>query len=119
VNLTPEQSEIATDVAGSFMRFLGRACPGWEVGFFRFALAEGGPAASASCVMGAQVAVVEHPGVFDLLMERSKALFDSLARTRGVVLFVVGASRQVEVRFDVENLERWKLDPETGLPEGM
>jgi hypothetical protein len=119
VNLTPEQNAIATDVAGSFMRFLGRACPGWEVGFFRFALGEGGPTASASCVLGARVAVVEHPGVFDLLTERSRALFDALGRTKGVALFVVGASRQVEVRFDLEDLERWKLDEGTGLPAGM
>lgn len=119
MNLTPEQNEIATDVAGNFVRFLGRACPGWDVGFFRFALGEAGPTASASCVVGADVAVVEHPGVFELLIERSKALFDALGRSKGVVLFVVGASRQVEVRFDLENLGRWKLDAGTGLPEGL
>ncbi len=119
MTLTPEQNAIATDVAGTFLQFLGRACPGWEVGFFRYALGAGGPTASAACVIGARVAVVEHPGVFDLLMERSKALFDSLARTKGVVLFVVGASRQVEVRFDLEDLDRWKLDAGTGLPEGL
>ncbi len=119
MTLTPEQNAIATDVAGSFMRFLGRACPGWEVGFLRFALGEGGPAVSASCVMGAQVAVVDHPGALDLLAERSKALFEALGRTKGVVLFVVGASRQVEVRFDLESPDRWKLDAGTGLPAGV
>ena len=119
MTLTPQANDLATDVAGNFIRFLGRACPGWEVGFFRFVLAETGPAASASCVMGAQVAVVEHPGALDLLTERSKALFDAQGLSKGVVLFVVGASRQVEIRFDLENLERWKLDGGTGLPEGM
>lgn len=119
MNLTPAANDIAMDVAGSFLRFLARACPGWDVGFFRFVLGEDGPAASASCVMGTQVAVVEHPGALDLLIERSKALFDAQGLTKGVVVFVLGSSRQCEIRFDLENLERWKLDAGTGLPAGL
>jgi hypothetical protein len=119
VNLTPAANDIAMDVAGSFVRFLGGACPGWELGFFRFVLAETGPTANASCVVGTQVGVVEHPGALDLLIEKTRALFDAQGLTKGVALFVIGASRQVDVRFDLQNLERWKLSGATGLPEGL
>ena len=120
MNLSPEANGVATKLADEFVRFLARACPAWEVGFFRFALGDAGPAATASIVVGAEVAVVDHPGVLDLLSERGKALFGALGRSKGVVLFVVGASsRQCEIRFDLEDLERWTLEAGTGMPRGL
>jgi len=119
VNIGPEANDRAMVVASSFVRFLAQACPAWDLGFFRFALSEAGPAASASCVTGTEVAVLDHPGAFEVLVERSKALFDAIGRTRGVVLFVLGASGNCEIRFDLEDLERWKLDAGTGVPRGL
>lgn len=119
MNLGAEANGIAMQVAGSLVRILTQACPAWDVGFLRFALREAGPAVTVSCVAGTEVAVLDHPGALDVLVEGCKALFEAIGRGKGVVLFVVGSSRQVELRFDLEDLDRWTFEAATGMPRGL
>jgi hypothetical protein len=49
-------------------------------------------------------------------------LFETLGLNKGVALFIVNSTRKCQIKFDLEDPNRWnisKLDGGTGFPEAL
>jgi hypothetical protein len=123
--VSDEASALVIDLAAAFTRLADEAAPGFTTAYLRFAAEGARFGSTASCVTPAGAALVDavaHRGAFGRLNAFGARLLRSLGRETGVVLLVIDAARGYEIRFEHQDLGRWRIsrrDGGTGVPEGL
>lgn len=118
------QSEIVVDMAKALISLIREVAPSWKAAYFRFYTDERERGANASYADSSGVFLIGavRQGDFYKRMEAlSVQLFRVLARDRGVLLLSAKADFSYDVKFDFDDLDRWritKLDGASGIPEG-
>lgn len=118
------QSEIVIDMAKALIGVVREVAPSWKAAYYRFYADERERGANASYADPAGVVLIwaVRQGDFYKRMEAlSVQLFKVLGRERGVLLLSAKADFSYDVKFDFDNLDRWKitkLEGASGIPEG-
>jgi hypothetical protein len=120
-----ESSAVVIDLAKRFVELTAALDLNWSKAFCRFC--QDGPmcGSSASYVAGSQVALVdpfENSRFFDDTNAKCQRLLKILGKDRAVVLLTVDSKLGYDVKFEYENMDRWritKLNGGTGMPAGL
>lgn len=116
---------IVLDIAKGFIAALSLVDAQWETGYFRFSVDEFVTEVKGSYVSPVGIKlldVLRSKDFFHPVAEQGQALIVALGRTRGVMLFIVRSDFEYEIKFDFENLGRWKISKTaggTGIPQGL
>jgi hypothetical protein len=123
--MSEESSAIVIELATEFIELMQRLAPEWSIAFFRFSLDPTKFGSVASYVSHPAVTIVDpfkHSGFFGGMNAKGVKLLRSLSKSQGVFLVVVDRDLTYDVKFDFDNLDRWritKLNGGRGLPEGI
>ncbi|TWB75037.1 hypothetical protein FBZ87_104133 [Nitrospirillum amazonense] len=117
-------SALVIDLVQEFITFLNSHSPGWIKGYYRFRAEEARHGANASYTTASDVQLigaVKASPLYAAMNETGSALLRALGKETGVFLLTVDTGAQYDIRFDWDDLDRWritKLDGGTGLPAG-
>lgn len=120
-----QQSQHVLQLSTRFIELVEKLDPTWKRAFFRFSVEPIKYGSNASYESAAGVNLIdplEVRGFFHEMNETAVALFQEIAKERGVLLLVVDAASAYSVQFEYDDLERWKitkLGGRTGIPEGL
>lgn len=120
-----ETTPVVIDIAKSFIKLVQGIEPKWNKAYFRFRLQESVCEAKGSYVHGTEVVIInvlKHKDFFHPINDKAQELLTLLGKMQGVFLLVVNSNFEYDIKFEYENMNRWKiskLDGGTGIPEGI
>ena len=119
------ESEIVIDIAREFMELIPELAPTWSKAYFRFSMDVSGHGSNASYASGSSVVIIDpfkNATFFAKANAKGVELLNKLQKKRGVVLVQIDSNFNYEVKFEFDDLERWrisKLNGGTGIPQGL
>ena len=120
-----EAAPHVIDIAKSFVALVRDVEPKWQKGYLRFCSHDLTTEVKASYVHGGGVEIIntlKHKNFFGSFTKKGKELLAALGKDRGLFLLVIDSSLNYEIKFEYQNLERWritKLEGASGIPEGL
>jgi hypothetical protein len=121
-----QATELVMQLAKDFMGALFATAPGWRKAFWRLESDGDERGCSGSYVRGGEVTVLDpfaHAMLMDRMGETGVSLLDVLGKgRRAVCLLILDSEGEYKVRFDYDDLERWritKIGGATGIPVGF
>lgn len=118
------QSEVVVEMAKTLMTFIRDVSPSWKAVYYRFYSIEGETAANASYVDDSEATLIgamRNREFYDKMRVLSDRLLKVLNKPRGVILLSAKSDFTYDVRFEFEDMEKWKItkmDGGSGIPEG-
>lgn len=118
------ESQFAIDMVKSLIHFLQQNFPSWSSGYYRFYRTEGEFGANASCVDASGVSLVgalRNKEFYNGMIDLGLKFFEALETPHGVLLITVKSDFSYDLKFDFDDLGRWKItkvDGASGIPEG-
>jgi len=119
------ESQAVVAIAMSFVDLLNDIAPGWIKGYLRFSMWGAGHGSNASYASESGVKIVDpfmSADFFAKLNATGVELLKELKKNQGVFLVVIDSALNYEVKFEFEDLERWKitkLNGASGIPIGL
>ena len=119
------KSELIFELTRKLITLVNAQHLGWNRAFYRFCNEPSHYGSNASYVVGAEATLVDSMRVGNVLREMNemaRKLFALLGKEQGVLLLIVDPPRDFDVKFEYQDLERWKitkLDGATGIPAGL
>lgn len=123
--MSDEATPLVIEIAKGFVSLLRQTEPKWQKAYLRFVSDESGAEAKASFVHtdGVEIInVLNHKTFFHAVTTKGRELLAALGKDRGLFLLVTDASLNYEIRFEYQDMDKWrisKLSGGTGLPEGI
>ncbi|MDR3428742.1 hypothetical protein [Silvimonas sp.] len=120
-----EATPLVIDIARSFISLVREIEPSWRKAYLRFCLRDSVSEAKGSYVHESGVDiidVVKHKDFFHPVAQKGQDLLAALGKTEGVFLLVTDSSFDYEIKFEYQDLNRWrisKLGGGTGVPSGI
>lgn len=120
-----ETATLTIEIAKDFMSFMQAVDRRAERAFYRLLSEEFHYGSNASYLAGDEVNLIsamKHRDFFAAMNEKGRALLASMGKVRGVFLLVIDADFNYELKFEWNDLQRWKitkLDGGTGVPAGL
>ncbi len=120
-----EASPLVIDIARSFISLVREIEPKWSKAYLRFCSHDMVSEAKGSYVHETGVEIVDvlkHKNFFHPVVQKGQDLLAALGKTEGVFLLVTDSNFDYEIKFEYQNLERWKISKMkggTGIPEGI
>lgn len=118
-------TEEVIGLAKAFIQIIASIDPKHEKAFYRFQFEPMRYGSNSSYVVGANVFLVDpfqHGRSLEHLNAISAALFQYLDNRPGVLLLTTDADFNYDIRFEYDDLERWKinkLNGSSGIPQGL
>lgn len=122
--MNEQSSAVVIELAKSLIDLARKIEPKWNKAFFRFSLDEAKYGSNGSYIVGSEVIIFDPflcGETFFRMNEEGVKLLKLLDKSRGVFLVRADSSFDYDIKFEFQDLERWKitkLDGGTGLPEG-
>jgi len=120
-----QSSPLVVELATHLIQMMQAAYPNWDRAFFRFCMEEFSYGSNGSYISGSSVVLFDpfkSPNFFDRMNAKSAELLKLLGKKRGVLLLSVDSQLNYDVKFEFEDVNRWKitkLNGATGLPAGI
>ena len=121
-----QQSSVhVVALARQFIDLLQTIAPGWQRGFFWFKWEPNHDRYNSSYVRGDRVDLIgsiDNSGALEEIGKTAGKLAGSLDKTQGLLLLIVESSFDYEIKYEFEDLSRWrisKMDGLTGIPAGL
>lgn len=121
---TQRDSEIAVELAQTFVGMLNEQYPGWSRAFFRFNASDQRRGGQASFVREGRVdlfSAFASPESMNRMLRLGDELWVS-QRSFKVLLLVVQGNLEYTIHFEAKDERRWaisKMDGGTGIPDGV
>jgi hypothetical protein len=116
---------LVIDLAKAFIALVMSIEPMWRKAYLRFETRDSEREIKASLMSesGVQIIdVLEHKDFFHPATTIGQELIQALGKEVGVFLLIVDSSFDYEVKFEYEDMDRWKIskfDGGTGIPAGL
>ncbi len=116
-------SPLVIAVAQQFVILLRKINRQWEKGYFRFRKDDSVVEANGSYCVGSDVELINSVKYSVYLVDlrnKGEELLQAMGSENGVFVLVVTSSLDYEIKFEYENMDRWRitlLDNGTGLPK--
>jgi hypothetical protein len=118
---TPLVAEMAKD----FISLVRTIEPGWRKAYLRFSWRNSASEVKGSYVHAGGVDIINvigHKDFFHPANKKGQDLLVALGKTEGLFLLVVDSSFDYEIKFEYQDMNRWKISKlggGTGVPEGI
>jgi hypothetical protein len=118
------QSAAIVELAKRLIELMREIAPDWQAAYYRYQQSPGQTAANGSYVQGADVTLIgamRHGAFYEAMGALSAGLLAEIGKPRAVLLLRAGSDFSYDVKFEYDDLDRWKitkLDGRTGIPEG-
>jgi hypothetical protein len=123
--MSDAQAIVVIDLAKEFMDMIRHIEPSWERAYFRFCADESKFGSNGSYVCGGKAIIIDPfkwNALFKSMNEKSAKLLSLIGKVRAVILLEIDSTFDYEIKFEYQNLERWKItkiNGGTGVPEGI
>jgi hypothetical protein len=113
---------LVVEMVKGLVSILGVSDPCWQKGYLRILLLEDRSRVEGSYTHGSSVDLIEAMQYGDSMQEIAKLgrqLLEALGKGEGLILLEVDSGLQYEIRFEYEDMERWRVDKadgNTGIP---
>lgn len=120
-----EASSVVVELAKGLIAFMQRLDPTWDKAYFRFSSEGLKHGSNGSYVAGSKVSLIdpfESGDFFKNMNFQCLELLRMLGKDVGVLLLSADAKFNYEMKYEFQDLERWritKMNGGTGLPEGI
>lgn len=120
-----EASPLVIDIARGFISLVMSIEPGWKKAYLRFLAEESESEVKGSVVSESGVQIIDvlkHKDFFHPAAAKGRELLQALGKDEGLFLLIIDSSFDYEIKFEYENMDRWKIskfDGGTGIPTGL
>ena len=120
-----EASPLVIDIAKGFISLVMAIEPKWNKAYFRFCSQNSVAEAKGSFVADSGVQIIDvlkHKDFFHPTAKKGQDLLAALGKSEGVFLLVIDSSYNYEIKFEYQDMSRWKISKlggGTGIPLGL
>ncbi len=118
-----QQASVAVvELAKRLFQLVQQLEPGWLRVFFRFSAVDDQYGSTASYVVGSKAVLIDairNSPFYRAMNSQCLELFRLLDKEGGVLLLAAASDFKYEIKFDFEDMDRWKIslmDGGTGIP---
>jgi hypothetical protein len=120
-----EASPLVVDIAKTFISLIMEIEPKWSKAYLRICVQDSMSDAKGSYASAAGVAIIDvlkHKDFFHPVMAKAQGLLAALGKAEGLLLLVVDSDFDYEIKFEYQDMNRWKISKlagGTGIPSGL
>lgn len=121
--MNEKQAAIVIELAQEFMATIRQIAPTYTRAFFRFCSEGHKYGSNGSYAVDTHIALIDpfaNNRFFANMNEKAIKLLSAMDKNHGVILLVIDSAFNYDVKFEYEDLERWKISKingGTGVPD--